>query len=283
MLVFTDLQVFWRCQEATWFEDTIMEPWEDKAKLLRLAEMSYPGSKRGPSPLQLTYGVHAPPSRHRYQELVAAYIPRQLSFPEDILNAFRGVLKLYGSGSSEDLWGLPGTDLAGAIAWYYDQDEPSKRRLGFPSWSWAGWVASPGNGIRFREMPARHSLFEPRYHRFIDKGWKALESPDSSPWGIGEEGTELKYDIPHHIREEASILNGNFHHSNTGLPRCHPSLIFFDSGLVQPCLRSHRPRFPQTMASISITSPYRGEEIALHGSFSTRIGSPKTQVLGNSS
>jgi hypothetical protein len=198
MLVFTDLQVFWRCQEATWFEDTIMEPWEDKAKLLRLAEMSYPGSKRGPSPLQLTYGVHAPPSRHRYQELVAAYIPRQLSFPEDILNAFRGVLKLYGSGSSEDLWGLPGTDLAGAIAWYYDQDEPSKWRLGFPSWSWAGWVASPGNGIRFREMPARHSLFEPMYHRFLDKGWKALESPDFSPWRIGEEGSELKYDIPYH-------------------------------------------------------------------------------------
>jgi hypothetical protein len=57
---------------------------------------------------------------------------------EDALNAFTGVLQrletMYDTGF---FWGLPQADFQWGLLWQA-QTQP-RRRLGFPSWSWAGW------------------------------------------------------------------------------------------------------------------------------------------------
>ena len=80
-----------------------------------------------------------------YSEAVSTYSARNISFHEDALKAFSGVLSvLKSSFRGEFLYGLPATELDQALLCY-----PSSsiyRRLSadggelFPSWTWAGWV-----------------------------------------------------------------------------------------------------------------------------------------------
>jgi len=202
MLVFTDLQAFWQCHEATWFEDTVLEPWEDNVTAVRLGERRHSMSKGFSSTLELTHGVHLPPSRHRYRELVAAYLHRQLSFPEDILNAFRGVLKQQvESDEGGDLWGIPRKHLAATIGWRHDTTKGSNRRPGFPSWSWAGWITPAEARIAFRETPNFDTVLEPRYRRFLDGEWADIRPPPAPsrfPPRFPREAFVLHYGIPHH-------------------------------------------------------------------------------------
>lgn len=97
------------------------------------------------------------------------YTKRDLSFQSDAINAIRGIFRMFSAMPSpvRHIWGIP-TDYYGpenspwppnktpisacefpghleskftrALCWYLGQ--PSRRREGFPSWSWAGWLGS---------------------------------------------------------------------------------------------------------------------------------------------
>ena len=81
------------------------------------------------------------PSRRleHWGEKLNLYSYRTMTFEEDAIRAFKGVLQrleeIYPKGF---WWGLPVEDFDWGLTWA-SQVPPTRRRLGFPSWSWAGW------------------------------------------------------------------------------------------------------------------------------------------------
>ncbi|KAL8864448.1 MAG: hypothetical protein Q9174_007350, partial [Haloplaca sp. 1 TL-2023] len=81
-----------------------------------------------------------------HKRLVQAYTARQLSFPIDILNAFKGIEALLRPLFRSDfLYGLPRTEIDSQLLWQPSYSltrrrDPMTRLPLFPSWSWAGWV-----------------------------------------------------------------------------------------------------------------------------------------------
>jgi len=71
-----------------------------------------------------------------YARAVEAYTTRKLTNPGDILNAFSGIAsKIF---QDRHIDGLPVSAFDLALLW-----QPRvvlKRREGFPSWPWAGWI-----------------------------------------------------------------------------------------------------------------------------------------------
>ena len=92
--------------------------------------------------------------RERYRAIVLQYSRRQLSFPSDIENACAGLASILAkwSHNSTVVHGMLLNFFGQSIAWTFDDDidllechpkaKRGKRREGFPSWSWVGWVAN---------------------------------------------------------------------------------------------------------------------------------------------
>jgi len=83
--------------------------------------------------------VHQPSRRlAHYGAKITLYSYRSMTKDIDGLNAFTGILKqleiLYKEGF---FWGLPVADFQWGLLWR--SQSPPKRRVGFPTWSWAGW------------------------------------------------------------------------------------------------------------------------------------------------
>ena len=80
------------------------------------------------------------PSRRleHWGEKLNLYSYRTMTYPEDAIRAFAGVLQrletIYPDGF---FWGLPFEDFDWALLWR--PQVPHVRREGFPTWSWAGW------------------------------------------------------------------------------------------------------------------------------------------------
>ncbi|KAF6813369.1 tol protein [Colletotrichum musicola] len=97
-----------------------------------------------------------------YTDCAEQYSKRVLSFDEDGLNAFGGIIKRFESAPVfpiRQLWGVPffhpkddvsppvgDVDHLGyfmaALSWRHELYKPTRRRKQFPSWSWAGWEGS---------------------------------------------------------------------------------------------------------------------------------------------
>ncbi|KAI4231922.1 MAG: hypothetical protein L6R40_007577 [Gallowayella cf. fulva] len=81
-----------------------------------------------------------------YCRVVQSYTLRHLTFPSDILNAFKAIeARLHSLFRSDFVFGLPRSELDSQLLW--QPAGPMKRRRDpktnlplFPSWSWAGWV-----------------------------------------------------------------------------------------------------------------------------------------------
>jgi hypothetical protein len=87
---------------------------------------------------------------HNYMEIVRAYSRRQLSYPEDIVHAFAGIIRRTQKKLDVTLHsGIPlGKYLLPFLCWEilplrYRGRSPKTRRLGFPSWCWTGWYGEP--------------------------------------------------------------------------------------------------------------------------------------------
>ena len=71
--------------------------------------------------------------------MVSSYLVRKLGKENDILNAFVGLVGAFTPVLGQFWCGLPESPLGRALSWRVNQGFPVRRRLGFPSWSWAGW------------------------------------------------------------------------------------------------------------------------------------------------
>ncbi|KAJ7537170.1 hypothetical protein O6H91_12G101300 [Diphasiastrum complanatum] len=141
-LMFTNDQVYYKCNRDDWCEDLlgVVEDMDQVRMGPRLAKPEY------------TLGMH--PSNQvnsfiDFAKLLREYTRRRLSYESDILNAFSGIMGILQQSTyrSPFFWGLPETDFDNALLWWRTRGKMRRRicpastsSTHFPSWSWAGWV-----------------------------------------------------------------------------------------------------------------------------------------------
>lgn len=132
-LFFTDKQVLFDCDRGVISED------------LQLSQIQYahPLQRAKPAPVE-----------EDIQSLIEEYTRRVLTHSDDILNAFDGILvdleqneppirSYWGIVMKSDASGYLNGLLIG-LCWFHPvQNDKIYRRLGFSSWSWAGWSYNP--------------------------------------------------------------------------------------------------------------------------------------------
>lgn len=83
------------------------------------------------------------PSRnliYDFTHFVSDYLSRALSFPDDIIHAFQGILAHVSQAGLVHRWGIPVERLPSSLLWIGHGLGLKAQRPGFPSWSWAGWM-----------------------------------------------------------------------------------------------------------------------------------------------
>lgn len=154
LLIFTDEQVYWKCWNALWLEETALEKVPKISFFYKLASA-------GPSDIGFDSLVDGSEGLFGlYQSLVNAYLERQLSFKADIINAFSGLCQAFTAIEDEKFhWGLPVSRFDTALCWWLraggqrnyafcDQghSDSTTSSVPFPSWSWAAWHGSSARG-----------------------------------------------------------------------------------------------------------------------------------------
>ena len=166
-LIFTDHQVYWRCQSAVWLEEIALESAASTdLEILPLAVRDRFPSKK------LNY--------HKYfqffADLLGNYMRRQLTFQSDTLNAFSGLCNRI-SAIQDDrfFWGLPESQFSRSLAWSL-HSKACRNHAGmaviaangpvlFPSWSWAAWNSIDSKPwINFERSDSWHLVNGPEYH-----------------------------------------------------------------------------------------------------------------------
>lgn len=140
-LIFHDYKVHWECLCAAWHED--QDSGQDNKNLSAT-------TIRKLADLQLREGGFEYtrwPNMFRYSRLVSIFNDRTLTFQEDALDAFAGILGVLGNTFEGGfLSGIPVFCFDAAMLW--QPWNPMKRRtptksvpesFTLPSWSWAGW------------------------------------------------------------------------------------------------------------------------------------------------
>jgi len=168
LLIFTEHQIFYHCNSATWSEDSI---WENQDPYFEL--------KAGlgtQSPHLAACSLPHPSIRgiQKYYHLVGGYNSRKLTNESDALNAFSGALTEIGTEmSSKMIWGIPVAALDDALLWRTPIHDPMLRRQEFPSWAWLGWREGEGSLPRALVFPvAWRQHFETipliHWHHIVD-------------------------------------------------------------------------------------------------------------------
>lgn len=185
LLVFTEFQMFYHCNRATWFEDTIMESKFATGQQVYIAERSSLTHKTRRSPNYTAYESHLPTFNEKnFWSLVEAYSLRDMSFESDAVRAFSGILSSLESEYGEAIWGVPRRSFSKGLTWSLSESDPDLRRGGFPSWSWAGWKGNAGTRLVFQDvLTTRGGVFtiEWYYHRQTEDGSFELTAVDDSP------------------------------------------------------------------------------------------------------
>jgi hypothetical protein len=201
LLIFTEHQVFFHCRSETWWEDTKLEVLDPFVNL----DLANGGWRH-----ELIHGIYSERKKllwsgygrpeevtelERYAALIHSYTSRELTNEDDSLNAIQGILRDFGSTidgqDNRFIYGLPCAAFDHAL-WWDNKYVPSmsKRRKGFPSWSWAGWsgkasYSGSGNGS---------TCFSNRKFR--------LSSSHCDIFFFGPENDDKVYDCVMHIGDQ---------------------------------------------------------------------------------
>lgn len=141
-----------------------------------------------------------------YKKTIEAYSDRTLSYQSDILNAFAGISRHLGNslGAKQLLFGMPmyEKDIIPAryLGWKHraSQSRPwarfQGRRVGFPSWSWCGWIGPVDMVSNFdermiSEYETKLRVMYLRYSEslFVGAIWNGRPSDKSDAFTIGLE------------------------------------------------------------------------------------------------
>ena len=183
-LIFMPQGVYWQCRTTIKNEDIFLESegvfdseMMSVADRLRFLDVDTEWSgdiAEDPSIPKSQIRLLRSPTLTQYMWTVEEYTRRELSYPQDILNAFAGIQRILDIGLRSKSWyGLPSENLDLALLWKPKQ--ASKRRadlssqegwliqfqcwpINFPSWSWVGWIG-----------PVYHSTLFPDRYRHGDE------------------------------------------------------------------------------------------------------------------
>lgn len=142
LLVFTDRMVFFECKQTTFREDVILESdegevslsmWQPVTRILDSAN----GLKLSGKKDRMETGMQL----EKFRDIVSQYCSRALSYEEDVLNAFAGILNTFVPAFGEFRFGIPTRFLSLMLLWKAEGRLRATRRTGvdIPSWSWAAW------------------------------------------------------------------------------------------------------------------------------------------------
>jgi hypothetical protein len=161
LLVFTDTQMTFYCQRASWME-SLGGPQYMQRQDIDWDNWPIRPSIRDPFDNKRNTGLVKASSTREFLDLMQDYTGRELSYETDALKAVSGVLRrlkdsnrptfslsglpfnLDGKYSTEKVAiSQPGNVLGLALAWLHRPEvkDPERRSM-FPSWSWAGWKGS---------------------------------------------------------------------------------------------------------------------------------------------
>ncbi|KAK4068210.1 uncharacterized protein Triagg1_7453 [Trichoderma aggressivum f. europaeum] len=146
VVFFLGTRIFWQCECAVWDSSQLRPQQNDQPS---------PGTLSEVAPMR-QLSVPTWPDFSIYADLVCPYNGRELTYKEDGLSAFLGVLNYLAPAFPQGfLFGLPRLYLDHALLWqplkgtYLDtwprtnRDHqgcgPSARRPTLPSWAWCGW------------------------------------------------------------------------------------------------------------------------------------------------
>ncbi|RYP41416.1 hypothetical protein DL767_001054 [Monosporascus sp. MG133] len=159
-LAFTEDQVYFECKAMNCFE-SMGSPLDDmhveeKTKTLECLRAGVFGrNDRMVFGHVDTHDLGFPQCFVQYWMAVEEYSARDLRYDADILNAFRGIERDFNRGDTmRGFYGIPFPKVMSwweedyfclTLAWYHtrscwEESGAPRRRPGFPSWSWAGWV-----------------------------------------------------------------------------------------------------------------------------------------------
>ena len=94
-----------------------------------------------------------------YYYPMSRYLQRDLTDPNDILNAFAGVAEMLAVSWGPFYWGMPVESLWEFLDWSAVRpDSAMTRRTNYPSWSWAGWHWENSDLMYFEWMPDGQQL-----------------------------------------------------------------------------------------------------------------------------
>jgi Heterokaryon incompatibility protein (HET) len=151
-LIFTQEQVYWECRRSLWCEDRAEEsPWGPS-----LYEKTFTYGHSYKDPYGPVLGSNEQDFMEEYCKMVSEYTERFLTYEQDILAAFNGILGMFNVAEAREfIWALPISCLAQSLSWNF-RSEPKRRQskikllmsnremlqCSFPSWSWVGWIGA---------------------------------------------------------------------------------------------------------------------------------------------
>lgn len=177
-LVFTPHGVYWQCRTLIWTEDVILEAenvmdnemmsFDDRLRFLDVDPDWSPEKTKDDliDEKEKRIRLLRSPTMMQYMWAVEEYTRRELSFLEDIVNAFAGIQRILNIGlHSYGYYGLPSKHLDLALLWKpgqfmarrFESKSNEEPHTVMPSWSWAGWVGPVFHWARF---PASGRLHE---------------------------------------------------------------------------------------------------------------------------
>ncbi|KAI0543817.1 heterokaryon incompatibility protein-domain-containing protein [Xylaria curta] len=179
-LILVGDRAFYQCPSANWCEDVTEYVRKDRKSRIS-SNINY--ASGWPFDAVSNYSDH-----------VEQYTRRQLSFPDDILNAFSGFIQEHSRAHhTEFCWGLPKRDFTSALLWIEKWHGPKADKPGLqrrhpisdkdfilPSWSWAAW--------------------EGRVH------FPFLSMPGYAPWNIDWEWKSVENQVSHEVVSKNGVI-----------------------------------------------------------------------------
>ena len=120
-----------------------------------------------------------------YRRIVETYTSRHLSYPSDVLNAFKGIESVLRPFFRSDfIFGLPRSEVDSQLLWQPTgslrrRRDPKTAHALFPSWSWAGWVGEVE--CNTHEQLSRIEWIEGNGERFSGKDFRYPTGANQDP------------------------------------------------------------------------------------------------------
>lgn len=194
-LVFTEDQVYFQCNTMNCFESNYCAldklHVKDKSKTFETVRSGIFGQTKFQPFGKLVYDKESlNEGFRRYLSNVENYTSRNLSFDEDSLNAFRGIIKQFSQEKHafNHVWGLAypsngprSLDMfVYSLTWMHRKETRARRRNLFPSWTWVGWEGH----IEYEPSPGKNVSF---YNAIHDLRFKGMADGSLSLEELGED------------------------------------------------------------------------------------------------